>query len=91
MRAYRRFIHAAREGADLGRRSIGRAPARAPTPLERDYWVAQLERPAGRVASSHLVKYPYSFYSLLEDLADDERRQRVLRDVYHLFAPSSGP
>ena len=78
----------ARAGADLGGQKV-RSPKRPlPGPLEREYWVRQLERPAGSIVSSHLVKYPYSFFALLPDLADEELKQRALKQISHLTAVS---
>ncbi len=86
--AYREFVAHARRGADLGGRRVAAAPARAPRPLDRDYWVAQRGRRMGGFASSHVVKYPYSFYALLVGLTDDELKRRVLEKVDYLTAVS---
>jgi hypothetical protein len=86
--AFEQFIQQARAGADLGGRRVAAPPPRWPAPLQREYWVEQLHRPADGIVSSHLVKYPYSFYALLKDLPDGELKQRVLQQLYHLTAVS---
>ncbi|HYH64546.1 MAG TPA: hypothetical protein VD866_07600 [Urbifossiella sp.] len=85
-RAYWQFVQQARRGADLGGRKADAAPARAPTPLTREYWTGQGTRRTGEIVSSHLVKYPYSLYALARVLRDDALKQRVLDKVYHLTA-----
>lgn len=87
-KAYEQFLLEARRGADLGGRRVGSAGSESPGPLQRDYWVQELQRPADGIASSHLVKYPYSFYALLKDLSDEGLKQRVLKDIAHLTAVS---
>jgi hypothetical protein len=88
LQAYGQFIQQARNGADVGGRKVEGPPSRSPCPLDRDYWIEQLDRPAGGIVSSHLVKYPYSFYALSKDLPDGELRQRTLQKLYHLTAVS---
>jgi hypothetical protein len=84
--AYWQFVRQARDGADLGGEKVKDGPARAPTPLVRDYWVGQGKRRTGEIVSSHLIKYPYSFYALAKDVRDDALKQRILDKVYHLTA-----
>jgi hypothetical protein len=86
--AYRQLVEQARAGADLGGQRVADAPARFPSPLERDYWIAQAQRPADGIVSSHLIKYPYSFYALGKELPEDELKRRALRELYHLTAIS---
>ena len=86
--AYWQFVKEARDGADLGGERVARAPLHAPTPLKQDYWVAQENRNAGPIVSSHLVKYPYSFFALAKELHDEALKQRVLDSVYYLTAIS---
>jgi hypothetical protein len=63
-------------------------PARAPTPLVKDYWVAQGKHHPGEIVGSHTIKYPYSFYALAKDVRDEELKKRILEKVYHLTAKS---
>jgi hypothetical protein len=62
------------------------APPRAPTPLAREYWAAQAKRRLGEVVSSHMVKYPYSFYALTKDVTDEGLKRRILAKVSRLTA-----
>ena len=62
------------------------APREAPTPLTREYWAAQAKRRVGEIASSHTVKYPYSFYALAKDVKDEDLKKRILAKVYRLTA-----
>jgi hypothetical protein len=86
--AYWQFVEEARRGTDLGGKKVPAAPPSPPTPLKRDYWVEQGKRRAGELVSSHLVKYPYSFYALARDLRDDKLKRRLLEKLYHLTAIS---
>ena len=86
--AYWQFVKQARDGADLGGEKRKGAPARVPTPREREYWVGQGKRRTGVIVSSHLVKYPYSFYALAKDVRDDALKQRIIEKLYHLTAIS---
>jgi hypothetical protein len=86
--AYWQFVHQARDGADLGGKKVEDAPPQAPTPLAKDYWVGQGKRRAGLIVSSHLVKYPYSFFALAKEVRDDHLKKRILATVYHLTAIS---
>jgi hypothetical protein len=86
LRAWRQFVARARAGTDLGGRRLPDPPAESPQPLERDYWLAQQKRGMPPITSSHLVKYPYSFYALLKELPDDKARQRALAPLLHLTA-----
>jgi len=88
VRAYWQFVRQARAGADLGGKKVEAGPAQAPTPLVREYWVGQGKRRNGGIVSSHLIKYPYSFYALAKDVRDDALKQRILDKVYHLTAIS---
>jgi hypothetical protein len=40
----------------------------------------------GETASSHRVKYPYSFYALAKDVKDEDLKKRILAKVYRLTA-----
>lgn len=62
------------------------APAQEPTPLTREYWAAQAKRRIGEIASSHTIKYPYSFYALAKDVKDEDLKKRILAKVYDLTA-----
>jgi hypothetical protein len=86
--AYWGFVRQARDGADLGGEKVKDAPPRSPTPRERDYWVGQGRRTAGEIVSSHLIKYPYSFFALAKDVRDDDLKRRILEKIYHLSAVS---
>jgi hypothetical protein len=86
--AYWQFVRQARAGADLGGQRVADGPARAPTPLAREYWAGQGKRRAAEIVSSHTIKYPYSFYALARDVRDEALKQRILDKVYHLTAIS---
>jgi hypothetical protein len=86
--AYAQFVALARQGADLGGRRVAAAPPRSAAPLDRDYWTEQARRRIGSIVSSHVVKYPYSFYALLRELDDDDLRQSVRQKLFHLTAVS---
>jgi hypothetical protein len=82
--AYWQWVRESR--ADEGGRKIEPAPPRTPTPLTREYWAAQARRRVGEIASSHTVKYPYSFYALAKDVTDEDLKKRILAKVYRLTA-----
>lgn len=84
--AYWQFVQQARNGADLGGRKVNDAPTQAPTPLARDYWVNQSKRSSGDIVSSHLIKYPYSFYALMKEVRDEDLKRRVFEKIYYLSA-----
>jgi hypothetical protein len=86
--AYWQFVRQARAGADLGGKRVAGGPAQAPAPLAREYWVAQGKHHPGEIVSSHVVKYPSSFYALAKDLRDEELKKRIFDKVYHLTAIS---
>lgn len=86
--AYWQFVEEARRGVDRGGKRVADAPPAPPTPLKREYWVEQGKRQPGELVSSHLIKYPYSFYTLARELRDDELKQRLLETIYHLTAIS---
>lgn len=67
---------------------VAPAPPEAPTPLTREYWAAQAKRRVGEIASSHTVKYPYSFYALAKDVKDEDLKKRILAKVSRLTATS---
>jgi hypothetical protein len=62
------------------------APREGPTPLTREFWAAQTKRRLGEVVSSHMVKYPYSFYALAKDVKDEDLKKRILAKVSRLTA-----
>jgi hypothetical protein len=62
------------------------APREGPTPLAREYWAAQAKRRVGEIVSSHMVKYPYSFYALARDVKDEDLKKRILAKVSRLTA-----
>ena len=82
--AYWEFVQGARDGADLGGEKVEDAPPKPPTPLVREYWVEQGRHAAGAIVSSHLIKYPYSFFALAKELRDDDLKQRLLDKIYYL-------
>jgi hypothetical protein len=82
--AYWEFVQQARDGADLGGERVKAAPAKPPTPLAREYWVGQGRRAAGAIVSSHLIKYPYSFFALAKELRDEDLKRRLLDTIYYL-------
>lgn len=84
--AYWQFVRQARAGADLGGRRVADAPAGSPGPLSREYWASQRGRRTGEIVSSHLIKYPYSFFALARELRDEELKARILGSLYHLTA-----
>lgn len=84
--AYWRFVEQARVGANLGGKKIEPPAIRPPTPLTTDYWARQGARSAGEIVSSHLIKYPYSFYALAKLLRDESLKQRVLERIQFLSA-----
>jgi hypothetical protein len=86
--AYWQFVRQARAGADLGGKKVADGPAQAPTPLVKEYWVEQGKHHPGEIVSSHLIKYPYSFYALARDVRDEDLKKRILEKVYHLTAIS---
>jgi hypothetical protein len=86
--AYWQFVRQARDGADLGGTKVKDAPPKPPTPLAREYWAGPGRRAAGAIVSSHLIKYPYSFFALAKELRDDDLKRRVLDTIYHLTAIS---
>jgi hypothetical protein len=86
--AYWQFVQLARNGANLGGKKLADAPPQAPTPLARDYWVGQGKRRTGEIVSSHVIKYPYSFYALAKELQDEALKQRILEKIFHLTAVS---
>jgi hypothetical protein len=55
----------------------------------KECWEEQARRRAGEIVSSHLIKYPYSFYALAKEVWDDkEFKERLLAKLYHLTAVS---
>jgi hypothetical protein len=84
IKAYWEFVKEARDGADLGGEKVKDAPPKPPTPLAREYWARQGRRAAGVIVSSHLIKYPYSFFALAKELRDDDLKQRLLDKIYYL-------
>jgi hypothetical protein len=84
--AYWQWVREARAGEDAG--EVAPAAPRAPTPLTREYWAAQVKRRIGEIASSHTVKYPYSFYALAKEVRDEDLKKRILAKVYQLTAKS---
>src|SRR5204863_3755862 len=84
--AYWQWVRGARAGAEEGGGKVEPAPARAPTPLAREYWAAQAKRRLGEIVSSHTVKYPYSFYALAKDVTDEHTKKRILAKASRLTA-----
>ena len=62
------------------------AAPKTPTPLTREYWAVQAKRRVGEIVSSHMVKYPYSFYALAKDVTDENLKKRILAKVSRLTA-----
>jgi hypothetical protein len=88
--AYWRFVQQARNGADLGGEKMEAAPKEAPSPLVKEYWAERVGRGGdGAIVSSHLIKYPYSFYALAKEVWDEEElKERLLGKLYYLTAVS---
>jgi len=87
--AYWEFVRQARDGADLGGQRAAAAPKDAPAPLVKEYWAEQAGRRTGDIVSSHLIKYPYSFYALAKEVGDDEElKEGLLAKLYYLTAVS---
>jgi hypothetical protein len=84
--AYWQWVRGARARNVVGAGKVTRVPLRAPTPLTREYWAAQVKDDIGEIASSHTVKYPYSFYALAKDVKDEDLKKRILAKVYRLTA-----
>jgi hypothetical protein len=84
--AYWEWCRGARAVADDGPGEAPPALPRAPTPLGREYWASQVKHRIGETASSHRVKYPYSFYALAKDVKDEDLKKRILAKVYRLTA-----
>jgi hypothetical protein len=82
--AYWAFVQEARAGADLGGARVKGAPPKPPTPLVREFWAGQSQHAAGVIVSSHLIKYPYSYFALAKELRDDDLKQRLLDKIYYL-------
>jgi hypothetical protein len=75
-----------RESRAVEASKVAAAPPEATTPLTREYWAAQAKRRLGEIVSSHMVKYPYSFYALARDVKDEDLKKRILAKVYALTA-----
>ena len=86
--AYWQFVQQARDGADLGGIKVMAPPPKAPSPVTFDYWAGQVKRQTGEIVSSHLIKYPYSFFALARELRDEALKERVLDKIYYLTAIS---
>jgi hypothetical protein len=86
--AFWQFVKQARGGADLGGKKVKAGPAKAPTPLARAYWAEKRKGRSGEIVSSHLIKYPYSFYALAKDVRDEALKKRIVEKLYHLTAIS---
>jgi hypothetical protein len=86
--AYWQFVRQARDGADLGGENVKAPPQPRHSPLTRDYWIDQEKRQRGEIVSSHLIKYPYSFYALAKEVRDDDLKKRIFEKLYHLTAIS---
>jgi hypothetical protein len=88
--AFWRFVQQARNGVDLGGEKMAAAPKDAPSPLVKDYWAERVGRGGdAAIVSSHLIKYPYSFYALAKEVWDDEElKERLLAKLYYLTAVS---
>jgi hypothetical protein len=82
--AYWQWVRESRADADESKAAP--APPDGPTPLTREYWAAQAKRRIGEIVSSHMVKYPYSFYALAKDVKDEDLKKRILAKVYSLTA-----
>jgi hypothetical protein len=86
--AYWQFVQQARNGADLGGKKVQDPPQPHLSVLARDYWSEQGKRQSREVVSSHLIKYPYSFYALAKEVRDDDLKKRIFERLYHLTAVS---
>lgn len=88
LEAYWQFVQQARGGADLGGQKVQDPPQPHRSVLTRDYWSDQGKRQTGQIVSSHLIKYPYSFYALAKEVRDDDLKKRIFETLYHLTAIS---
>jgi hypothetical protein len=86
--AYWQWVRGARVHNDAGAGKVAPAPPSTPTPVTSAYWAAQARHDIGEIASSHRVKYPYSFYALAKDVTDEDLKKRILAKVYRLTATS---
>jgi len=86
--AYWQFVQQARDGADLGGKKVLDSPPPHHSVLTHDYWSEQGKRETGEIVSSHLIKYPYSFYALAKEVRDDDLKKRIFERLYHLTAIS---
>lgn len=84
--AYWQWVRLASAGGGEDGGDVEPAPPQEPTPLTREYWTAQANHRVGEIASSHTIKYPYSFYALAKDVKDENLKQRILAKVYSLTA-----
>jgi hypothetical protein len=51
---------------------------------------AQAQRRIGEIVSSHMIKYPYSFYALAKDVTDEALKKRILAKVSRLLKNAEG-
>jgi hypothetical protein len=86
--AYWHFVQQARDGAELGGEKVADPPAPHRSVLSRDYWSEQGKRQTGEIVSSHLIKYPYSFYALAKEVRDEDLKKRIFKRLYHLTSIS---
>ncbi len=87
--AYWQFVQQARNGANLGGKKVPDSTPPHLSVLARDYWSEQGKHQKTReIVSSHLIKYPYSFYALAKEVRDDDLKKRIFESLYHLTAVS---
>ena len=81
-KAYRMYITTMRRGPRETDRHIPEHPPSNLTPLDRHYWK---QRKTVRSGLGHAFKYPWSFFSLLSRLDDQDLKQRCLAAGYAIF------
>ncbi len=86
VKAFWQFVGQARKGANRGGKKVADGPAKAPTALDDDFWAHYRERRPKELVSSHLIKYPYSYYALLRELDDRVLKERLAENLFHLRA-----
>ena len=80
--AYRMYIMTMRRGPKATDRPIPDKEPRSYSPLEREYWERKDSISSG---IGHALKYPYSFYNLLNSLYNPDLKNRCLEKSYLIF------
>jgi hypothetical protein len=81
-KAYRMYIMTMRRGPKATDRPIPDKEPRSYSPLEREYWERKDSISSG---IGHALKYPYSFYNLLNSLYNPDLKNRCLEKSYLIF------